>query len=55
MLGRGCSMKRDLERRVKALEVSRKEPTEYIFEWFDPEIDIPPRPGVIYLKWADGK
>ena len=48
-------MKCDLERRVKALEVSHKEPTEYILEWFDPEIDIPPCPGVIYLKWADGK
>jgi hypothetical protein len=55
MLGRRCSMNRDFERRVKALEVSHKEPTEYILEWFNTKIDIPPRRGVIYLKWADGK
>ena len=48
-------MKCDLERRVKALEVSYKELMEYVLEWFNPEIDILPCPGVIYLKWADGK
>ena len=46
-------MRRRIEALENAKEVSYKEPTEYILEWFDPEIDIPPRPGVIYLKWVD--
>ena len=48
-------MRSQIERRVKALEAGNDEPSEIILEWFDPEIDIPPRPGVIYLKWADDK
>jgi hypothetical protein len=48
-------MRSQIERRVKALETCHDELPEIILEWFDPEIDIPPRPGVIYLKWADDK
>jgi hypothetical protein len=48
-------MRSQIERRVKALEDGHDKPPEIILEWVDPEIDIPPRPGVIYLKWADDK
>jgi hypothetical protein len=48
-------MRSQIERRVKALETGHDEPSEIILEWFYPEIYIPPRPGVIYVKWADDK
>ncbi len=48
-------MKRNLEKRLEALEQKQAKPGEYVLLWANEDANLPLEPGEkrIQLKWAD--